>query len=241
MGVDDLAIGNVNDRIGNEPGAPTRQVLESNHRRRRNQVVLASPYEPFVAQLVETQARIGMDVPAVESAKAVDRNRIGAVLLQNSLLAQVHGRRSLQRLPGNVGDRLRPLLPHVRDLAGLLLVSRFPGVVHLGVRNLNHLHAKLLDHRLRTTPSLATDRQNLRLLHLLLPFRQRSNLQLVRLALLATGRLSSASIRTFATAVPKSSAFSIVWKHFAASTTSVNFDEAMNPKFGAPFRRKPAV
>ena len=98
VGVDDLAVGDVDDRIGDETGAAARQVLQRDHRCRRDEIVLARADEALVAQLVEPQARVGMDMPAVESAEAVDRDRIGAVLLEDRLLAEIHGRRSLQGL-----------------------------------------------------------------------------------------------------------------------------------------------
>ena len=79
----------------------------SDHRGRRPQVALAGPDQALVEQFMEAQARIGVDVVAVEAAEAVDGDPVGSVLLEQILHAQVHRGGLLERFRAR---RLRPWL-----------------------------------------------------------------------------------------------------------------------------------
>ena len=84
-----------------------------------------APISPSLFSSWKPRHGIGVDVAAVEAAQAVDRDRVGPVLLEHGLLGQVHRGRGLQRLARHAVDLRRRLLPAVGDGAGLVLVGRF--------------------------------------------------------------------------------------------------------------------
>ena len=93
MRIDDLPPGDVHYRIGNKAGAAAGQILERDHRCRRDQVVLAGPDQSFVTEFVKSQARISMNVAAVKTAKAIDCDGVRAMPLQNRFHPKIHRRR----------------------------------------------------------------------------------------------------------------------------------------------------
>ena len=136
MRVDDLPLGGVNHRVGNVAGPALREDRARQHGRGGAHVALATADERLVVQLVEAEARIGMNVPAVESAEAIDRDAAGAVLLHHRLLGQIHGGGGLQRLARHAFDLLRRLLPASATARALVLVGVLPGLVEFGERNM---------------------------------------------------------------------------------------------------------
>ncbi len=69
MRVDDLPLGGVNHRIGDVARAPLGQRGAGHHRRGGADVALATADQPVAVQLVEAQARIGVNVPAIEARR----------------------------------------------------------------------------------------------------------------------------------------------------------------------------
>ena len=96
MGVDDLPPGGVEYRVGDEPRA-AHEMLHHDHRDGREQIRLARSDQARVEKLHEAQTRIGREVPAVEPAQAIDRDRLGLVFFEDGLLRQVKPSRLLQR------------------------------------------------------------------------------------------------------------------------------------------------
>ncbi len=92
MRIDDLPLGSVDDRIRNETRPPARHRPNHQHCRGGPYIAFTRPDHSFVVQLVKSQARVGMDVAAVEPAQTVNRNRICLVFFQYVLHAQVHRR-----------------------------------------------------------------------------------------------------------------------------------------------------
>ena len=111
------------------PGRPCVKCGQGDHGGSRSHIAFTGSHQAFIEQLVESQAGIGMNMFAVESSQAVDRNGVGVVLLEDILLSQVHGRAGLERRARHALDRLSILLPGVGDFTALIFVSCFPGRV----------------------------------------------------------------------------------------------------------------
>ena len=178
VGIDDLARGRVDDRVGDVSGPAVRQGGHGHHGRGRPDVALAAPDQALVDELVEAEAGIGVDMAAVEAAQAVDGDGVRAVLLQDRFLAEVHGRRGEERVAADPVDPGRGLLPAVGDGRGLVLVGRGPGLIDLGEGNVEDLDAHLLPDGRGDAGPAAADGQDLRVLHSLqaIPGRQAGRL-----------------------------------------------------------------
>ena len=86
MGVDDLTLGGVDDRVGDVAGPALGQGRQRDHRGGRTRIALACADQTLVAQFVEAQTRIGVNVSAVEAAQAVHRDGVGVVLLLGAVV-----------------------------------------------------------------------------------------------------------------------------------------------------------
>lgn len=141
VGVDDLAFGGVDDGVGDEAGSAAGEVVDEEHRGGRADVAFAGADEAFVAEFVEAEAGVGVDVAAVEAAEAVDGDGVGVVVGEDFLHAEVHGGGGFEGGAGDVEDFGGVLLPAVGDGAGLVLVGGFPCGVDFGKGDVFHWDA----------------------------------------------------------------------------------------------------
>ena len=124
VGVDDLPLRGVDHRIGDE-ARPAGQVLHGDHRGGREQVGLAGADQAGVEQFDEAQARIGREMPAVEAAQAVDRDRLGLDASPSPLAGPGSMRADLSSVASGVvkRDAAGGGLPACGELAGLVAIG----------------------------------------------------------------------------------------------------------------------
>ena len=143
------------------PRSALRHGGQRDHRSSRSHIAFTGSDQTFIEQLVESQAGIGMNVIAVESSQAVDRDGVGVVLLEDSLLSQVHGRAGFERRARHTLDLLCGLLPLVGDLPALIFVSRLPGRIEFLKLHAHDINAHfLLESPARGRPTLVPPPQS---------------------------------------------------------------------------------